>query len=179
MFIKEVSKLSIKYRTKIPLPGKDPYGDAHDAAHAEIEPLLHTVELANHQEHVDKDDEIAEEQHPGILERLTLQRLEEHAVDVHRYLDVVAVVVALGGGGHERALELKGEAVHLFAALGRAHQLDVGHIDPGDPGDGGRFGAHNVTRGVVADQEGMLLLGCLVQELLLREKISSLELVVS
>ena len=59
MFIKEVSKLRIKYRTKISLPGKDPYGDAHDAAHAEIEPLLHTVELANHEEHVDKDDEIA------------------------------------------------------------------------------------------------------------------------
>ena len=56
--------------------------DAHDdteyAAETEEESLLDKVEPTDHDDDVDEDDQVADKKHPGVLEGLGLQGLEEH-----------------------------------------------------------------------------------------------------
>ena len=56
----------------------DPHHDPEDAAETEEEPLLDEAESSDHDDHVEEDDAVADQQHPCVLEGLGLQRLEEH-----------------------------------------------------------------------------------------------------
>ena len=55
----------------IPGPSADTDHNAHhdpqDAAHAEVDLLLHAVPAAQHHKHIHKDDDVAPNQHVNIL----------------------------------------------------------------------------------------------------------------
>ena len=55
-----------------------PHHHPHHPAKADVEPVLYQTAPAEHDAEVAEDDQVANNQHPGILEHHVLQRVKEH-----------------------------------------------------------------------------------------------------